>query len=409
VIVFALIAIAMAAVAVAWVLVPLLRGHGSDAQSERERSNAAILADHLRELEAELARGAIDEMHYREARSEIERRVLAESAEEPAEMTGAAPAHPWVAIGCAGLMPVVAVLLYLLIGTPEAFVPQAAAPDSKHSFSREQVEAMVAKLAARLEGEPDNLEGWTVLARTYAVMQRFPESAKAYERVVALSPGSADALADYADAAAMAQGGSLTGEPMKAVERALALDPGHVKALALAGSEAFARKDYAGAVARWEKLRAVVPAGTPMARTVEENIGEARTLGGLAASAPAAAPTVSVPGARVTGRVSLAGPLAGKVQPGDTVFVFARAAEGPRVPLAVERRSAKELPFDFVLDESMAMSPERKLAAGAQVIVGVRVSRSGNAIPQSGDLEGLSAPVAVGTSGVEVVIDRTVP
>jgi cytochrome c-type biogenesis protein CcmH len=230
---------------------------------------------------------------------------------------------------------------------------------------------------------------------------------------VRLAPNEPDLLADYADTLATVEGGNLSGKPLALVKRALEIDPTHWKALALAGTEAFNRKDYQTAVAYWEKLRASAPAGSPIAQSIDASIAEARELGGLKAGpkqpAPAVAAAPPASAARIAGSVALGPGLRGKAAPTDTVFVFARAAEGPRMPLAIVRRQVRDLPFEFALDDSMAMAPNMKLSSFPEVVVGARISKSGNATPQSGDLEGLSKPVRVGATGVSVVIDSALP
>jgi cytochrome c-type biogenesis protein CcmH len=410
VIAFALVATAMVAVAVAWILVPLLRSRGAG-DVDRDASNVAILRDQLAELEADLARSAIAPEQFEQAKRELERRVLEEVAAPP-RASAAQRGTPWAAVALAGLVPVAAVLLYLFVGTPDALGPQArsGAAEGGHEVTREQVEKMVADLAARLEREPENVNGWVVLARSYYVMNRFDDAAKAYERAVALVPNDPDLLADYADTLAVTTGGNLSGKPLELAKRALAADPTHWKALALIGTEAFNRKDYKTAVQYWEKLKASAPPGSPIAQSIDASIAEAREMGGMQAAAKAPAPAAAASaGGRVAGKVDLSPGLKGKVAPTDTVFVFARAAQGPRMPLAIIRRQVKDLPFEFALDDSMAMAPEMKLSSFPDVVVGARVSRSGNATPQSGDLEGLSKPVKVGATGVAVVIDSALP
>lgn len=407
---FALIATAMVAVAVAWILVPLLRDRRAT-DVDRAASNVAILRDQRSELESELRRGAISSEHYEQARQELERRVLEEVAGSP---RAPAPQRstPWVAVVLAGLVPVVAVLLYIVVGTPDALGPhaQSRTAQGEHEVTPEQLEKMVADLAARLEKEPDNVKGWVVLARSYHVMNRIDDAAKAYERAVKLVPDDPDLLADYADTLAVIAGGNLSGKPLELAKRALAGDPTHWKALALVGTEAFNRKDYRTAVEYWEKLRAIAPPDSPIAQSIDSSIAEARELGGIAAPAKPPAPAVAVaPAGRIAGKVDLSAGLKGKAAPTDTVFVFARAAEGPRMPLAIVRKQVKDLPFEFALDDSMAMAPNMKLSSFPEVVVGARVSRSGNAAPQSGDLEGLSKPVKVGATGVAIVIDTALP
>ncbi|MCE9640738.1 MAG: c-type cytochrome biogenesis protein CcmI, partial [Betaproteobacteria bacterium] len=235
-----------------------------------------------------------------------------------------------------------------------------------------------------------------------------------YERAAAILKDNADLLADYADALAMAQGRRLDGKPLQIIERALQIDPMQWKALALAGTAAFERKDYRKAIGYWEKLQSQAPQGSEFARQVGANIEEARELGGIKPLARAepkadAKAQKQAAGASVDGTVTLSRELAGKAAPTDTVFVFARAVEGPRMPLAIVRFQVKDLPAKFHLDDSLAMSPEMKLSKFPDVVIGARVSKAASATPQAGDLQGSSKPVKVGAAGVNVVIDQVVP
>jgi cytochrome c-type biogenesis protein CcmH len=293
---------------------------------------------------------------------------------------------------------------------------------------------MAANLAAKLEKEPGNVDGWVMLARTYYAMNRHAEAARAFERAVALVPDNADLLADYADSIGAAEGG-LRGKSLELIERALKADPTHWKALALAGTAAFNRKDYQQAVDYWERMKKTVPPDSPIAGSIDASIAEARAMGGLkggppsgskalaaapaggavkgpssSAPGPAPAPPASAAsGATIAGTVSLAPALAAKVAPTDVVYIFARAADGPKMPLAIIRKQVKDLPIPFSLDDSMAMAPNFALSNFASIVIGARVSKSGSAAPQSGDLEGLSPAVKVGATGLAVVIDRTLP
>jgi cytochrome c-type biogenesis protein CcmH len=419
--VFVLVAALMVAAACAWVLVPLLRGDRR-ADVDRQASNLAILRDQLRELDSERARGIVTDGQYEQSRSELERRVLEEAQPPPAEAGPAPRAGAWAAALLAAMLPIGAVVLYVGLGHPEAVLRVAQSESgAQREVTPQDVEAMVGRLAQRLEQDPGNAEGWMMLGRSYYVMNRFPEAARAYERAVALMPDNADVLADYADTLAVGQNRSLAGKPLELVERALKVDPTHWKALALAGTAAFDRQDYAGAIAYWQRMKKTVPADSEIARSIDASIAEARSQGGIgeAGQAPAGAAqgvpkdappaAAAASGANVAGTVSLAPALAAKAAPDDTVFIFARAAQGPRMPLAVLRRQVRDLPAAFALVDTMAMTEAAKLSGFAEVVVGARVSKSGSATPQSGDLEGISVPVKVGTSGIAVVIDSARP
>lgn len=408
---FVVIAAILVAVALAWVLPPLLRSTRPAPDVERAAANLGILRDQLAELEAEHARGALSAEQYAETKAELERRVLEDVAAPAAAVSppGARGGRA-AAAAIALLVPIAAGLIYWQRGDPAAFDPalqQAMGAGSPHDMAPGEVERIVEKLAERLKQQPDNAEGWLTLARTYYVMRRFPEAAQAYEQLVKLVPDDADVLADYADALAMARGRQISGEPLALVNKALALDPNQWKALAMAGTEAFDRKDYKTAVQYWERLRSAVPAESEIAKSIANSIAEARELGGLkpAAKSPAAAGTAG----SVAGSVALAPALMGKARPDDVVYVFARAAEGPRMPLAILKMQVKDLPASFVLDDAMAMAPNFKLSSFAEVVIGARVSKSGGANARSGDLEGLSKPVKVGARDVVVTIDSVVP
>ncbi len=296
-------------------------------------------------------------------------------------------------------------------GAPDAIAPSTAASDAGAS-GLQQIAAMVEGLAARMKDRPDDAKGWTMLARSYTVLGRFVDALPAYARATELLPKDATLLADYADAVAATKGTANNPQSMALVERALALDADHPKALALAGTALYDRGDYAGAVARWQKIADKLPPGSELAKQVQSSIVEAReraTASG-ASIPPSSNATAAVapPATALTGTVTLDAALAAKASPDDTVFVFARAAGGGRMPLAVQRARVADLPLAFRLDDSMAMAPGATLSGTKQVIVGARVSKSGNAIPQAGDLSGEVAPVAPGASGVAIRIDRVV-
>lgn len=312
-----------------------------------------------------------------------------------------------------------ATLGYLWKGSPGPTPEEAAAASQAASRSpnAEQIAAMTDKLAQRLQDRPDDVEGWSMLARSYSVLGRHAEALQAYAKASALRPNDATMLADYADSMAVNRDNSLDGEPMQLVNRALKLDPNNLKALYLAGTQAFNQQKYPEAVRQWEKLARVGPPGNVFVREVESAIAEARKLGGLPAAqsaaveagGPAGAASGKAPvGATVRGTVTLSAALARQAQPEDTLFVFARAAEGSRMPLAILRKQVKDLPLRFELNDTMAMSPDNALSSASQVVVGARISKSGNAMPQAGDLTGQSPAVAVGSSGLQIEIRAAV-
>ena len=297
--------------------------------------------------------------------------------------------------------------------------PGEAAPSAASSASaaeaQARIDAMVNRLAERLKTNPDDAQGWAMLARAYSVQGRAEEALPAYKRVVDLRPNDAQALADYADGMAAIQR-TLDGEPEKLVKQALKLDPANVKALSLAGAIAFGRDDFNGAASYWQRaLDATEPDGE-LAVRLKGALTQAREQAGQAASAaPGAVAATSPPPAGsgaastgvITGRVSIAAALQGQVGPDDTVFIFARPAAGSKMPLAILRKRAGDLPLAFTLDDSLAMSPAARLSSAQQVVVGARISKSGNAMPQPGDLQVLSAVVPVGQRDLRLEIAET--
>jgi cytochrome c-type biogenesis protein CcmH len=415
VITFVLIAAVLIAVALAWLLPPFLRGSTGVQTRDRVQMNLGLLRDQLAELDADHARGAISAEQYVETKAELERRVLEEAETETGAAARSQQGSRLTGALVAAAVPVAAVVLYLSLGDPGALNAKLAATlgDETKQPTGQQIEDMVTRLAQRLEKQPDNADGWAMLARSYYVLQRYPEAVRAYERLLKLAPQEPSVLADYADALAMRDGRKISGRPLELVHEALKLDPNQPKALAMAGTEAFDRKDFRGAVDYWERLRGLVPADSEIGQNIAGSIAEARARGGLGgdASPPVAqaAPAAPSPSAKVQGTVRLAPALNARTAPTDTVFVFARASEGPRMPLAVVKLQAKDLPAKFVLDDSMAMAPQLRLSNFKSVLVSARVSKSGNAVPSSGDLEGQGVAVTLGANDVVVTIDRVVP
>ncbi len=267
---------------------------------------------------------------------------------------------------------------------------------------------MISELAARLKQSPEDGKGWAMLARTYAVTKRYPEAVEAYEEASKLIPDDAVMLVDYADILAMENGKKFKGKPLELLRRALKADPNNVKGLALMGSALFQAGDYPAAVAHWSKLLPMLPPDAPLTAQVKAGIENAHKLANGAQSVPdGQAQPANV--TKVSGVVELSPSLRSKVAPTDTVFVFAKAVSGPPMPIAVIRAQASELPLKFVLDDSMSMMPSMKLSGQQQVTVSAKISKSGSATQQSGDMKGEVSPVKVGANNIRIVIDSVVP
>ncbi|MBS1157726.1 MAG: ccmI [Proteobacteria bacterium] len=397
-------------------LYPLLawRGAARSAAGGVRDLNLAILREHFSELEKDFQGGRLDPASYRQARQELERRTLDDAGPgDGGVRLGGRKIKLALALGV--LFPVLLFALYAWLGTPAALtgrVPAKAAGEGEHALSREQIAGMVDKLALRLQENPADGPGWLMLGRSYAVLGRYPESAAAFDRALGLLPPDAQHYADFADIAAMAQGRSFAGAPEKLVQRALAIDPRNIKALALAGTVAFDQQNYSLAIRQWQKVLALIPDDSAVAAGIRGSIRDAENRlaisGQQVADAPPGGADGVAPAAKVAGSVELDAKFRSQVAPGDTLFIFARAVDGPKMPVAMLRKKVGDLPLQFALDDSMSMTPQFKLSTVGKVVIGARISRSGDALARAGDIEGVSAPVAVGTAGIKVTIGHVV-
>jgi cytochrome c-type biogenesis protein CcmH len=400
----------MTALALAFVLVPLLRARTPKGPSAME-ANLEALRGQRRELEADIASGIVAAESREQVLDELVRRADADLAADPPAVV-ADRGKPWMTVAIAAIgIPALAFGLYLAIGAPMAADPRLASA-APGSMDPKGVEEMVDKLAVKVKERPDDARGWALLARSTAALGRFKESAQAFEHLAKLVPDDASVLADYADALGMAQGQKLSGKPFELVQKALAIEPANKKALALAATASMEMGRNADALSYWERLAGSLAPGSDDEKEVQQVIAELRGKPAgpsLAAApkAPAAMPASA--GKSVSGLVTVAPEMASRIAAGDTVFVFARAEGGPRAPLAVLRGSARELPLRFALDDTMAMSPQWSLSKAGDVRIEARVSKTGNAMPQPGDVTGVSAVVKPGARDVRVVLDKVQP
>jgi len=407
--VFWTLAALMTALALAFVIVPLLRGRPPAGPSAVE-ANLEVLRGQRRELEADIVAGVVAAEARGEALAELVQRAEADLA-APASVAKIDQRAPWPVVALAAVgIPAIAFGVYLAIGAPTAADPRITTGDA---MDQKNVADLVDRLAQKVRERPDDAKGWALYARSSAALGRYDESAKAYEHLMKLAPGDAQVMVDYADVLGMAQGRSLAGRPSEIVKNALMIDPDNRKALALAATAAMDAGNYAESIGYWERLAALLPPGSDDDKEVREVIGELRSRAGMApapATAIAKAPEPALPtGKSVSGVVTVAPEVASKIAVTDTLFVFARAEGGPRAPLAVLRGSAKQLPLQFALDDTMAMSPQWSLSHASDVRIEARISKSGNAAPQPGDVVGTSAVVKPGAKDVRIVIDKVLP
>jgi cytochrome c-type biogenesis protein CcmH len=410
---FWLVVAAMIGVSLAALLPPLL-GRGRDTGTARDQLNVAVFNDRVAELDADFKNGHLSQAEYQEAKRELQRELLADVAAGGPGAPAARPVRsPWAAAVVGVAVPILAVGLYLKLGDPQLLNRHGAtAPPTQAQGAMPSVEEMVASLARRLESNPDDAQGWTMLGRSYVVMGRYADARDAYEKAYKLAGDQPELMADLAEAAALASNGQLAGRPAELADKVLAAQPDNAKALWLGGMAAFQAGDFKQAVERWARLAPKLQPGSEDGNLVEKYLTEARShlSKEQLAEVDAQRPPPRAPAAgSLKVEVSFAPALAGRVSPEDTVFVFARAANGPKMPLAVLRSPARDLPSVVKLDDSMAMAPTFKLSNFPQVIVGARISKSGTVASEPGDLEGYSAPVAPGSEQpVRVVVNQVV-
>lgn len=374
----------------------------------------------LADLQSRHATGALSKAQLDLQTAALERRLLdllLHDTEAPAGQATGAKASGRLLAGIALVIVLIAGVGYWYKAVPVMEAQLGSEGEGAGQPNSAQIIAMVDKLAERLKQDPSDGEGWAMLARSYSVMERNAEALDAYARAIALRKDDPSLLVDYADALAVKNNHSLAGEPMKLITQALKIDPANLKGLALAGTDAYVRGDFAQAVRYWSEVEKVGPPDNALVQRVSSSLAEARNRAGLpAAPAPVSAPapaqttaTQSAPSsaaASVGGTVTLSPALLAKTSPQDTVFIFARPANGSRMPLAAQRVQVKDLPYRFTLDDSKSMSPAAPMSSSAQVIVGARISKSGDAIPQAGDLSGQVGPVALGTQGIALEINE---
>lgn len=403
---------------------PLLKRQASSKEEEGEKP-LSVYRQQFAELEQDHKNAMLTDEQYQQSKRELERRLLDETG--PAE--AASPSRLWpvnnraVGVALAVIIPVISGLLYLEWGNQQAIIlstvssPAAQGRPDYTQPASEWLDALSERLKKRLEQSPDDGVGWALLARSYVEIGRHADAASIYEKAMQSIPDDPQMLVDYADVLGMLNGRKLAGKPEQLIQQAIKIDPNHVKALMLAGTVAFDRKEFGRAAQYWERASANLSAEVDgnVRQELLSGIAEAK---GLADGKPVIAKSVALvvpstkPGgqaAAISGTVSLAPGLTGKGASTDTLFVFARAMNGPPMPVSIVRATKQDLPFTFRLDDSTSPMPSRKLSDVDSVVIVARLSKSGQAMPQSGDLEGMSQPVKSGESKITVVIDRERP
>lgn len=446
--IFWILATGLIGLALSFILLPLARPETSNDAPEQDALNLDVFNQRLRELDADLGAGFLDQDQYAAARRDLERDLLRDiDGDAPSTIKTGTAAGRWLLAAILSLaVPVAAVFLYLQLGD-QAIVPRleaAAAGQVQPTTGADgqdapSMEVLVQRLEERMKENPANLEGWLMLGRTYFAMDKRDQGLAAIANAYALAPTQTEVMLAYAEAlAAASETKSLEGRPAELIAAALQQEPANPNARWLDGMMSYQRGQYQTAAVAWQKILDELEPGSEEANNLRQMVDEANSRAGQTATAstPIISATVPAPvtdaspsqaqsdplptsvpatpdpaaGASLAVEVTLDPAIAAQVGPDQTVFVFARAAAGPPMPLAALRLQVKDLPRSVILDDSLAMNPAMRLSAFPEVIVGARISRSGQATPQAGDLEGAIGPIALdGTRQVSVRIDRVRP
>ena len=382
------------------ILLPPLWRQRAVAAADMDSRNIAIAKTRLAELQAQLATGALTEVQYQEQRAELE---LALVDDLDIATGNAAPAQGrWIATVLAILLPLVALSFYGGLGSYQAVEPTPEMLGSKQSAvpNLEEMKKMVEKLAERMKTHADDAEGWTMLGKSYKYLQQFPKAADAFGKAYALLGEQSEIMLLYADALAFANNEQMDGKPAELVFKVLAREPDNITALWYGGMAKAQAGEAAEGVKLWRKLLMLLPPNSQAQQEVQTLLSklEASVPGGVPASAPdkTEAATASTAAVALTINVSLAPELQSAVAPNDTVFVYAQAISGPKMPLAIVRKQVSDLPLTVTLTDAQAMMPAMKLSNFADVKLLARVSKSGEAITQAGDLLGSVESAATG-------------
>ena len=400
---FVIIALGIALCVAAIFLWVLLREKKPMTQASQANANAKVYRDQILDLDHEHNSGHISDEEWQQSRDELSLRLLEDTSavDDPAAKTEK-PAI-WTAVVVAVALPLGSMGMYMWVGQPEALNPLALkTPDQ---VDPKDLTKMAQTLAEKLQDKPDNLQGWVMLGRTYRTLENFDAALRAYDSALKLSDDD-DLKLERIEVIAMQRQGQFEGEPWNVIREVLRRDPQHFGALLTAGSASYAEGKFADALKYWEQARKPLDANNPDLEGLESAIATVRERLGMP---PAKAAPAATSGLNVTGQVNLSAALKSKASPNDVVFIYATPANGDRMPLAIFKTTVSQLPFNFTLDDSTAMAPDRKLSAAGEVMVKVRVTKSGNAMPQSGDLSGSLGPVKVGAKGLKLEIKDQIP
>ena len=402
------------------IVLPSLLSKEAPKDIDRKKINRAVFEKKLQELENDRNNDLIDEAQYEIAKTDLERSLIDDI--EKQEDIVLKTENKILPIIIVIALPIAAVVTYLQINNglqsldPE-FQKQMTAQQSSGQMG--SVEEAIAQLEARLKVEPENVEGWQMLGRSYLVTKRFDDAATAYAKANEISNGAnPNVLISYGEALGFAAGNQFDSQIAALFEKALTIDPDNERGLWYAGMAAFQLNDYQTSIKHWEKLIQTVPDDQADVKSaLLKYLNDAKQKAGIEIVESQETLQVEpnnqanqVNQSKITVNVMLSDALLKKTVNSDTLFIYARAVNGPKVPLALVKLTAEDLPTTVTLDDSVSMMPSMTLSSMEQVEVIARISKSGQAIMQSGDFFGSVKPVNTGQSEtIDVVISELAP
>ncbi len=414
--------------AIAFIVLPLLRKKEYLTLSADEL-NLTVFKQQLEELDNDLSSGILDQARYDDARKDLEKELLVDvNGDQAQPATANSRSGKWI-MSIALVIPLMSIGMYQALGEPEIIprlaatpaagntAPDSAAPHSSNPSMQNlpPMEELVKKLAVKMEQQPDNVDGWLMLGRSYMALKQPEAAIDAYERALQLSPENGTLLLAYAEALAQTAGNNFTGKPAAMIEKAYLLNPEDPNGLWMMGIVSYQREQFEQALDYWEKLENTLTPQSKEIASVQNAISDVRAKLGVEPELPSIVSAMAVEeqpaqtganNSAIEVILKLSPELAARAKPDDLVFIYAKAVTGPPMPLAAARKQVKDLPLTIILDDSMAMMPQMKLSSFSEVVVGARVSKSGSPSAQSGDLEGEIKPVKPGQAGpVMVTID----
>jgi len=428
-IMFFISAALLVALCLAWLLYGLFRSGHSD--TDQEAVNITLARERRQILDDALADGSIDQASHDYEREQLEFDLASDLRLESERTATRKSGNIAAAVVVAIFVPVAAGALYLQLGNPTA-ITQVDAPPTDTNAQAPALAELLPQLEQRLATSPDDVAGWRLLGRSYLSVNEFSKARSAFERALALDEDDVPTLAQLSESIAMQQEGDLAGEPMAYLERANALDPDHEHTLWLLSIARQQVGDHQAAMQGFDRLSSLSQGNPEALATIDQM--RSRSLealsggnvatpaqGSSASSTANPAQADSPPGdtadetatsgdASIKVSVSLSDAAQGAVTADSAVFIYARASEGPPMPLAASRVTVSDLPITVTLDDSMAMIPGMTLSSFPSVTVGARVSATGNALAQSGDWFAEADEIIIGdTDALSLTIESQTP